>query len=148
MDLEGHGQSALATASSNFSEESAESSGRVRRWTGSRCFVAAERSDHLKVQIILCIGSARPGEIAELRKNSNKIVGFQAFRRQAHIRSELVDQEIAAGLDSREGGNRGHFRTEIKIRQLSVEQADVARNNELVRRTRDIQIGTQCSGYK
>src|SRR5205823_7526499 len=83
---------------------------------------------HFEVQIVSRVGCARAGEVAELWKNGNEIVGFQPFGRHAHVRSEFVDLQLASRLDPRKRGDGGHFRAQIKSSQPAIEQADVARN--------------------
>src|SRR6185437_14782355 len=132
LNQEWHCCPALATATASATGGFAKKAAKVRDWASGGAERARKRSDHFEIKVVLGVDRTSAGKISDCRNNGEEIFRLKTIGRHAEIGGELFNIQILAALDTRQRGNRTHFRPKIKARELSVEETDVPGSNQLV----------------
>src|SRR5262249_19525504 len=85
---------------------------------------SGERRGNLEVEFFFRAQGTAAAQFADARNHREKIFRAQPVGSHMDFGGHFFDLEILAGLETGQGGNRGHLRAEVKSFQFGVEQAD------------------------
>src|SRR5437899_6471570 len=128
MNLSWHLDAAVlatrCTAAEHFADVASETSGHGTR--RGCCYGVVYGGHELEVEIVFGIHSAIANHGSERRNDSVQIVRAQSGSAHVQIGGEFFNKQVAARFDSRQRADARQFLAQVKARELSIEQADIA----------------------